>query len=91
MLVRVAVMVVPDGANVTRVGFEEESRNGVDPYRRYAEAFGGLGLRIERDADIAPALAAALAHPGIAVVAVAVSREAIAVGQTLSRVSPRPA
>ncbi len=58
---------------------------------RYAEAFGGLGLRIERDADIAPAFAAALAHPGIAVVTVAVSREAIAVGQTLSRISARPA
>jgi len=58
---------------------------------RYAEAFGGLGLRVERDEEIGDALAAALAHPGIAVVEVAVSREAIAVGQTLSRVSGRPA
>jgi len=53
---------------------------------RYAEAFGGLGLRVERNEEIGDALAAALAHPGIAVVEVAVSREAIAVGQSLSRV-----
>ena len=53
---------------------------------RYAEAFGGLGIRVERNEEIGDALAAALAHPGIAVVEVAVSRETIAIGQSLSRV-----
>lgn len=51
---------------------------------RYAEAFGGLGLRVERNEDVAGAIHAALAHPSIAVVSVAVSREAIAVGTSLS-------
>jgi hypothetical protein len=32
----VPVVVVPDGADVTRVGFEEESGNRVDPYCRRA-------------------------------------------------------
>lgn len=53
---------------------------------RYAEAFGGIGIRVERNEEIRDALGAALAHPGIAIVEVAVSREAIAVGQFLSRV-----
>jgi hypothetical protein len=34
MLVRVSVVVVPDGADVARVGFEEESGDGVDACRR---------------------------------------------------------
>jgi acetolactate synthase-1/2/3 large subunit len=54
---------------------------------RYAEAFGGLGLRVERNADVPDAIRAALAHPGIAVISVAVTREAIAVGTTLSTVA----
>ena len=53
---------------------------------RYAEAFGGLGLRVERNEDITDALRVALAHPGIAVVSVAVARETIAVGTRLSEV-----
>ena len=53
---------------------------------RYAEAFGGLGIRVERNDEIAGALRAALAHPGIAVVSVAVARETIAVGTALSDV-----
>ena len=56
---------------------------------RYAEAFGGFGVRVERNEEIGDALAAALAHPGIAVVEVAVARETIAVGQTLNG-APRP-
>jgi len=56
---------------------------------RYAEAFGGLGIRIDRNAEIADAVRTALAHPGIAVIAVGVSRESIAVSQTLSEVSNR--
>ena len=54
---------------------------------RYAEAFGGLGIRIERNEDIAGGVQAALSHPGISVLEVMVSREAIAVGQSLKAVS----
>lgn len=60
-------------------------------FARYAEAFGGIGVRIERNEDIRDGLAAALAHPGIAVVEVAVAREAIAVGQFLSQIGGSPA
>jgi acetolactate synthase-1/2/3 large subunit len=60
-------------------------------FTRYAEAFGGIGLRVERDEDISDALATALDHPGIAIVSVAVSRETIAVGTTLSEVGQQPA
>ncbi len=56
---------------------------------RYAEAFGGLGVRIERNEDIAAGVRDVLAHPGIAVLEVAVSRESIAVGQSLSSVAAR--
>jgi hypothetical protein len=35
MLMAIPVVVVPDGADVTRVGFEKESGNGVDAYRRH--------------------------------------------------------
>lgn len=56
-------------------------------FTRYAEAFGGIGLRVERDDEIPEALATALAHPGIAIVSVAVSRETIAVGTRLSEVN----
>jgi acetolactate synthase-1/2/3 large subunit len=54
---------------------------------RFAEAFGGLGIRVERDEDIGEAVRVALAHPGIAVLSVAVARESIAVGTTLSAVA----
>jgi acetolactate synthase-1/2/3 large subunit len=56
---------------------------------RYAEAFGGLGVRVERSEDVAEAIRTVLAHPGIAVLSVAVARETIAVGQTLGNVAPR--
>lgn len=51
---------------------------------RYAEAFGGLGIRVERDEEFPDALRTALAHPGISVLSVAVAREQIAVGVQLS-------
>jgi acetolactate synthase-1/2/3 large subunit len=51
---------------------------------KYAGAFGGLGVRVECNADVPAAIRAALAHPGIAVIDVAVSRDTIAVGQRLS-------
>ena len=54
---------------------------------RYGEAFGGLGIRVTCNADVPDALRDALAHPGIAVVSVAVARETIAVGTSLSAVA----
>jgi hypothetical protein len=36
MLMAIPVVVVPNGADVTRVGFEEESGDGVDACRRRA-------------------------------------------------------
>jgi acetolactate synthase-1/2/3 large subunit len=50
---------------------------------RYAEAFGGFGIRVERNDDVPDALRHVLAHPGIALLSVAVARRAIAVGQFL--------
>ena len=51
---------------------------------RYAEAFGGIGIRIEDNADIAEGLRAALEHPGVSVVQIAVSQDAIAAGRSLA-------
>ncbi|MEA2582377.1 MAG: acetolactate synthase large subunit [Thermomicrobiales bacterium] len=56
---------------------------------RYAESFGGIGVRVERNEDVAEAVRTVVTHPGIAVLSVAVSRETIAVGQTLGNVAPR--
>lgn len=53
----------------------------------YAEAFGGIGIRVERDEDVAEALRTALAYPGIAIVSVAVARDTIAVGTRLADLS----
>lgn len=58
---------------------------------RYAEAFGGLGIRVERNEEIGEALATALAFPGIAIVELMVARETIAVGQALATVGAPPA
>ncbi len=54
----------------------------------YAQAFGGLGVRVERNADVAEAVRQVLAHDGVSILDVAVARETIAVGQSLSRVNP---
>jgi acetolactate synthase-1/2/3 large subunit len=56
---------------------------------RLAEAFGGLGVRVERNADIPEAVRRVLAHDGIGVLSVAVARDTIAVGQSLGSVAPR--
>ncbi len=56
---------------------------------RYAEAFGGLGLRVECNDDIAEAVHIALAHPGISILSIAVSQETIAVGTRMSEVAAR--
>lgn len=52
---------------------------------RYAEAFGGLGVRVEHNADIADGVRQVLAHPGIGILEIAVSQDSIAVGQSLER------
>lgn len=53
-------------------------------FARYAEAFGGLGIRIDDNRDVADAVQAIATHRGIAVLEVTVSQDAIAVGQTLA-------
>jgi acetolactate synthase-1/2/3 large subunit len=51
---------------------------------RYVEAFGGLGVRIDDNADIADGVRKVLEHPGISLLEVAVSQDTIAVGQSLA-------
>ena len=51
---------------------------------KFAEAFGGQGLRIERNADAPDAIRQALAYDGISIIEVAVDRDSIAPGVTLS-------
>jgi acetolactate synthase-1/2/3 large subunit len=58
-------------------------------FGHYARAFGGLGVRVERNADVAEAVRQVLAHDGVSILDVAVSPETIAVGQFLSEVNPR--
>ncbi len=53
----------------------------------YARAFGGLGVRVERNQDVPEAVRQVLAHGGVSILDVAVARETIAVGQSLSKVS----
>ena len=53
----------------------------------YARAFGGLGVRVERNQDVPEAVRPVLAHGGVSILDVAVARETIAVGQSLSKVS----
>ncbi len=56
---------------------------------KFAEAFGGLGLRVERNEQVAEAIAAANEHSGIAVVDVIVDPENISAGVSLSSISTR--
>lgn len=56
----------------------------------YAAAFGGLGVRVERNRDVAEGLRTVLEHDGIGILEVTVARETIAVGQSLSTVTPKP-
>jgi len=53
---------------------------------KFAEAFGGKGIRIEHDSDAEDAIREALALDGITVIDVAVARETIAPGVKLSEV-----
>jgi acetolactate synthase-1/2/3 large subunit len=52
---------------------------------KYVEAFGGLGVRVDNNADIADGVRKVLAHPGIGLLEIAVSQDAIAVGQSLQQ------
>ncbi len=54
---------------------------------KYAEAFGGLGIRIDSNADVDDAVRKAIEHPGIVVIDVAVDRNTIAPGVRLDEVS----
>ncbi|HEV2108165.1 MAG TPA: thiamine pyrophosphate-dependent enzyme [Thermomicrobiales bacterium] len=58
---------------------------------RYAEAFGGLGVRVERNEDVADGVRQVLGHRGVSILEVAVSPDAIAVGQSLQEISQRQA
>lgn len=53
---------------------------------RYAEVFGGLGIRVERNEDVAAAVERVIAHPGVSVLEVVMAPDAIAVGQSLQSV-----
>jgi acetolactate synthase-1/2/3 large subunit len=67
--------------------------NLVSPdFVRLSEAFGGMGVRIEGNADIADGVRQVFEHPGIGILEVAVAEDTIAVGQSLEhlRGSARP-
>lgn len=50
---------------------------------KYAESFGGIGVRVERDEDIADGVRQVLAHDGIGLLEVAVAEDTLSVAQTL--------
>src|SRR5690606_17680860 len=52
---------------------------------RYVEAFGGIGVRVEHNADIADGVRTVLAHDGIGLLEVAVAEDTISVSQTLEQ------
>lgn len=56
---------------------------------KMAEAFGGLGVRVERNQDVADAVRQVVAHDGVSILSVAMARENIAVGQTLGSIAPK--
>lgn len=56
---------------------------------KFAEAFGGIGLRVETNAQAADAVAAAIDNPGISIIDVAVDPENIAAGTSMSSLSNR--
>ncbi|HYH11483.1 MAG TPA: thiamine pyrophosphate-dependent enzyme [Thermomicrobiales bacterium] len=52
---------------------------------RYAESFGGMGVRVESNADIADGVRQVLEHDGIGLLEIAVAEDTISVGQTLEQ------
>jgi acetolactate synthase-1/2/3 large subunit len=57
---------------------------------KMAEAYGGLGIRVERNQDVTEAVRQVVAHEGVSVLSVAMARENIAVGQKLGAIAPKP-
>ena len=57
---------------------------------RYAEAFGGVGVRVEHNADIVDGIRDVFGQPGVGILEIAVAQDTIAVGQSLERLQ-RPA
>jgi acetolactate synthase-1/2/3 large subunit len=53
-------------------------------FAKYAEAFGGLGVRIDHNNDIADGVRQVLAHKGVSILEVGISRDTISVSQKLS-------
>jgi acetolactate synthase-1/2/3 large subunit len=53
---------------------------------KFAEAFGGQGIRVDQDADAEDAIRAALAYKGMTVIQAMISRDTIAPGVRLSEV-----
>jgi thiamine pyrophosphate-dependent acetolactate synthase large subunit-like protein len=53
-------------------------------FAKYAEAFGGLGVRIDHNNDIADGVRQVLAHQGVSILEVGISRDTISVSQKLS-------
>lgn len=56
---------------------------------KFAEAFGGIGLRVEQNSQAAGAVAAAIEHPGITVLEVVVDPENISAGTSMSSIAKR--
>ncbi len=56
---------------------------------KYAEAFGGIGLRVESNEQAGDAVAAAIENPGITVIDVAVDPENISAGTSMTSISKR--
>ncbi len=56
---------------------------------KFAEAFGGVGIRVERNEQAAEAVAAANEHPGITILDVVVDPENISAGVSMSSISNR--
>jgi acetolactate synthase-1/2/3 large subunit len=52
---------------------------------KYVEAFGGMGVRVERNADIAEGVRQVVNHDGIGLLEVAVAEDTISVGTTLEQ------
>ena len=58
-------------------------------FARWGEAFGARGFHIERDADVEPVVAEAMAHEGAAVVEVRTSLSHISPAATLEEIEAR--
>jgi acetolactate synthase I/II/III large subunit len=56
---------------------------------KFAEAFGGIGLRVVCNSEAGDAVAAAIANPGITVIDVVVDPENISAGTSMSSLSKR--